>query len=581
MNNNLQFMIKRISSIVLALLLLVPIVGPKRVMAEGINFIKSGDANTFTENVPIDQATLFIDVSKINKNYTWESTIENVKQIEFNGSNILVVEKTLEAEEEYTPSGTLTLTFKDAFIDTNDSRSDLVLEISDVYIKQLNDNPDVYYYGIIENGKSLTTEAYDKDGKAFKWDDNPMYVKKAQRTNRSVNFKVYKKDSSGDKFVFGIKDLDVGEYPASGDQSYIGKEYIESIQAIDGYGDVYIPESTILNINETNYKMSATETDNDTWNSGYITLFSSNNESEWRGSGTNTKTTLFETLPFHKVEDIVKGGGEIKYVKDDEEKDQGLIVTGGGTSVSIVTRPLEGHKIKKITIDDVDATPEDKLSEFSYTFDNIDEDHVIIAEYEPFSYKINYDANGGQGEMTSDTFIYTDETMKSKDNAFTREGYHFKGFKALDKDGNPLKDKDGNELPLFKSADDFKEYLVKMGDGAEITLQAQWEPDEYTIKYDPNGGEGTMTDQHFSYTDKEAKSKPNAFTAGGFDFMGFKAKDKDGNYLKDKDGNDLVFVNPADFISYLKKQGNGGEITLVAQWKKKEYKLPIPKTGVE
>ena len=26
---------------------------------------------------------------------------------------------------------------------------------------------------------------------------------------------------------------------------------------------------------------------------------------------------------------------------------------------------------------------------------------------------------------------------------------------------------------------------------------------------------------------------------------------------------------------------NGGEITLVAQWRKKEYKSPIPKTGIE
>ena len=266
-----------------------------------------------------------------------------------------------------------------------------------------------------------------------------------------------------------------------------------------------------------------------------------------------------------------------------------------GKTMTYKMTPKPGYKLKKVTVNngsidytggqEVEPTPvkaeDGTILYYTYTFENINEDKSLHVEWEPCDYHIDYDANGGEGTMDPQDFTGADETMKSKDNAFTREGYHFTGFKALDKDGNPVKDKDGKELPLFETAEDFKAYLIALGDGAKITLQAQWEPDEYTIKYDPNGGEGTMTEQHFSGTDKEAKSKPNEFTAGGFDFVGFKAKDKDGNYLKDKDGNDLVFANPADFISYLKKQGNGGEITLVAQWRKKEYKSPIPKTGIE
>ena len=281
-----------------------------------------------------------------------------------------------------------------------------------------------------------------------------------------------------------------------------------------------------------------------------------------------------------------------KILKSNEDA---LQTVPGGKTVTYKMTPKPGYKLKSVIVKngstdvtggtEVEPTPvkaeDGTILYYTYTFKNINEDNSLHVEWEPCDYHIDYDANGGEGTMDPQDFTGADETMKSKDNAFTREGYHFTGFKALDKDGNPVKDKDGKELPLFETAEDFKAYLIALGDGAKITLQAQWEPDEYTIKYDPNGGEGTMTEQHFSGTDKEAKSKPNEFTAGGFDFVGFKAKDKDGNYLKDKDGNDLVFANPADFISYLKKQGNGGEITLVAQWRKKEYKSPIPKTGVE
>ena len=299
----------------------------------------------------------------------------------------------------------------------------------------------------------------------------------------------------------------------------------------------------------------------------------------------------------HQIKATTGKGGEVETIDSDPNYNSDtnpLLAVPTGKTMTYKMTPKPGYKLKKVTVNNgsidytggQEVTPEEHIAEdgsvyYTYKFPDIFEDNSLHVEWEPCEYHIDYDANGGEGTMDPQDFTGADETMKSKDNAFTREGYHFTGFKALDKDGNPVKDKDGKELPLFETAEDFKAYLIALGDGAKITLQAQWEPDEYTIKYDPNGGEGTMTEQHFSGTDKEAKSKPNAFTAGGFDFMGFKAKDKDGNYLKDKDGNDLVFANPADFISYLKKQGNGGEITLVAQWRKKEYKSPIPKTGVE
>lgn len=463
--------LKRVTLILSAFFVLIgSLVSPISVKAEEINVTKSGTLENFIDNVPVEDLTTFIDVDKITSdNYTWESTIENVEMITFDGTQILAIKHPLGNGEEYTSSGSLLLTFEDAFINSDGSRSDLVLEISDIYVKQLVDNPDVYYYGIISGGKTLTTEAFSQDCKGFIWnaqEGDPLYIKANQRTNRSTNFKVYKKDGSNDKFVFGIKDLDVGDYTSSGSTGDYNGEYIESIEAINGYGNVYMPESNILKIE--NGKMSATATDDNTWNTGYISILSSNNQSKWRASGRNTATKLFETLPFHKVEDSVIGGGEIKYVKSDDEIDQGLIIAGGGDNVSIVTRPLEGHKIKKITVDGEDVTPEDKLLEYTYSFNDIHEDHEIIAEYEPFTYKINYDANGGEGDVPSQTFTFEDVEFMSSENIFTRKGFTFTGFKLEGRD------------ELIETPEDFRAVLVALGDGAEITLVAQWIEKEET-----------------------------------------------------------------------------------------------------
>lgn len=113
-----------------------------------------------------------------------------------------------------------------------------------------------------------------------------------------------------------------------------------------------------------------------------------------------------------------------------------------------------------------------------------------------------------------------------------------------------------------------------------ITYVAKWRPESYTIKYDANGGTGEMSDQKFTGEDSEAESKSNEFTRPGYSFQGFIAKYPDGSTVNDENGNPIVFKNPDDFMEYLKEQGDGGEITLVAQWKKLPHVTYIdPATG--
>ena len=190
---------------------------------------------------------------------------------------------------------------------------------------------------------------------------------------------------------------------------------------------------------------------------------------------------------------------------------------------------------------------------------------TIYAQWEPIRYEVLYDANRPEGakagvgnvDVEDQTDLKYDETYNIRLNTFTTEGYSFKGWNdAADNSGKAY----GENAPFTN--------LTKK-DGDTITIYAQWEPWKYTIKYDANGGTGTMNDQNFVYQDDVMKSKENAFTRDGYKFVGFVY-------------NGVLYTNINDFRSILVGLGPNSEITLVAQWEK----LPvvpyvIPVTGVE
>ena len=195
------------------------------------------------------------------------------------------------------------------------------------------------------------------------------------------------------------------------------------------------------------------------------------------------------------------------------------------------------------------------------------------------SYSINYDPNGGTGEMDDDNYSSIDPSMKDKKNTFTRRGYHYTGFLAYMKNPEtgketPIVDDNGNPI-LFTDVDDMKKYFEGMPDGTSIRMEAQWEPNHYRINYDPNGGTGSMDSQDFTGTDRKAKSKKNAFTRDGYSFTGFTAYITDpatGKQIPilDSNGNPMIFKSVNDFMDYFHEYGHETEITLVAQWEKLE-----------
>ena len=120
------------------------------------------------------------------------------------------------------------------------------------------------------------------------------------------------------------------------------------------------------------------------------------------------------------------------------------------------------------------AAPDTSSHNEGYDFDGwapeveptVTKNAVYVAQWKPWTYTIEYDANTGSGEMDPHVYVFADETMPSDANKFWKDGYKFVGFK--------YKDVHGTEK-LCTSTADFKEDLIARGPYGKVLLIAQWE----------------------------------------------------------------------------------------------------------
>ena len=95
---------------------------------------------------------------------------------------------------------------------------------------------------------------------------------------------------------------------------------------------------------------------------------------------------------------------------------------------------------------------------------------------------------------------------------------------------------------------------------ANLELFAHWTANNYTIRFDANGGIGTMADQVFTFEDSTPLS-PNQFTREGYTFLEW-AFVADGTGAPVPD--DVTVADP-EYID--NKADTNGVVTLYAQWK--------------
>ncbi len=107
--------------------------------------------------------------------------------------------------------------------------------------------------------------------------------------------------------------------------------------------------------------------------------------------------------------------------------EEGVVTVDGLTDLEFSITPEPGYHIKDVYVDNTGLAVSDYVYG-TYTFPEVDADHSIIAEFEPNSYTIAFNSNGGTGAMDSLTDLEYGTAEKLPANTFTREGYTFAGW---------------------------------------------------------------------------------------------------------------------------------------------------------
>ena len=143
--------------------------------------------------------------------------------------------------------------------------------------------------------------------------------------------------------------------------------------------------------------------------------------------------------------------------------------------------------------------------------------NINIRLWESENYTVIFNANGGTGTMANQ-IIRENETISLSANTFEKENELFDGWNT-EPDGNGIQYTDKQVVTNLVSINE------------SITLYAQWAKDApYSVRFNSNGGTGTMPNQEFVYGTAQNLSN-NTFTNENGIFMKWNTKpDGSGTY---------------------------------------------------
>ena len=177
---------------------------------------------------------------------------------------------------------------------------------------------------------------------------------------------------------------------------------------------------------------------------------------------------------------------------------------------------------------------------------------TLYATWQAHTYSIVFEKNNktATGAMTDQKIKYGVKT------AITKNKYKYKGYKFVKwntkADGSGKSYTNGQKVSNLSS---------KNGD--KIKLYAQWEPVKYTIKFNGNGGKGSMNNITKVYT-KDEVAPANKFTRNGYVFTSWNTK-RNGKGKTINEGQSIGNLSAVD----------GSTHTLYAQWVNENEKLNL------
>ena len=180
------------------------------------------------------------------------------------------------------------------------------------------------------------------------------------------------------------------------------------------------------------------------------------------------------------------------------------------------------------------------------------DDTSVYAKFTPHTYTLIYDRNGGQGTSERVSATY-DSDITLKECEYTKVGYTFKEW-------NTKADGTGTAY----SPNSTVKNLTEEARG-EASLYAIYTPNEYTIKFDNNGGTGAIANMNATY-DTNITLTQNSFTKTGYTF-------KEWNTSADGTGTSY------DDAASVKNLATSGEVTLYAIYNECEYTVNFNKNN--
>ena len=222
---------------------------------------------------------------------------------------------------------------------------------------------------------------------------------------------------------------------------------------------------------------------------------------------------------------------------------------GDKVTISSTVPVKAGYKFLGWSTKKSDSSASYKAGDSVTLNDAYDGKVTLYAVWQGKTYTVKYDSNGGTGTISNSSYK-VGESKKLTKNTFTKEGYTFIGWNT-----------NKNASAALYTDEQVVSDLGQTGE--TVTLYAIWKANTYTVKYDGNGGTGSMVTVTYSYGESKKLTK-NTFTKDGYTFIGWNTN---------KNASAALYTDEQE-VSNLSKE-NDGVITLYAIWKVKKYDVSV------
>lgn len=226
------------------------------------------------------------------------------------------------------------------------------------------------------------------------------------------------------------------------------------------------------------------------------------------GNGTNNTYTVTVTTGTNvhvKFEAIPANSHNITYTEEGTGWTYGNsnpTTAEEGATVTFVVNPTAGYRVS-VSSDGPALTGPDADNQYTFTMPTKDVKITVDAKPEQYTVTLNKQSGTGGPSSVTATYAAAMPTITPP----TRTGYTFNGYFDATSGGTKYYNADGSSAKNWDKT-------------SNTTLYAQWTANKYTVKFNANGGKGSMSDQSHTYGVSKTLT-PNAFTRTGYTFEGW------------------------------------------------------------